>query len=94
MFTWLTAKLYGVGAAVLIVLAAIGRMQMLKNARDNARKERDALKARVHVNRVNKMIKKEEKKELFSRREELKKELSKEGKDFEGVKNFTDPNDF
>lgn len=94
MFTWLTAKLYGVGAAVLIVLAAIGRMQMLKNARDNARKERDTLKARVHVNRVNKMIKKEEKKELFSRREELKKELSKEGKDFEGVKNFTDPNDF
>ena len=94
MFTWLTAKLYGVGAAILIVLAAIGRMQMLKNARDNARKERDTLKARVHVNKVNKMIKKEEKKELFSRREELKKELSKEGKDFEGVDNFNDPNDF
>ena len=94
MFTWLTAKLYGVGAAILIVLAAIGRMQMLKNARDNARKERDTLKARVHVNKVNKMIKKEEKKELFSRREELKIELSKEKKDFEGVKNFTDPNDF
>lgn len=94
MFTWLTAKLYGVGAAALIVLAAIGRMQMLKNARDNARKERDTLKARVHVNKVNKMIKKEEKKVLFSRREELKKELSKKKEDFEGVKNFTDPNDF
>lgn len=88
------SKLYAIGAVVLIVLAAVGRMQMLKNARDNARLERDTLKARVHVIKVNKMIKKEEKKELFSRREELKKELSKEKKDFEGVDNFNKPNDF
>lgn len=86
--------MYAIGAAILIVLAAIGRMQVLKNQRDKAKMERDVLKARVHVQRVNKKIKKEEKVKLSSRRADLKKELSKKKEEFEGVSNFTDPNDF
>ena len=94
MFLGLQAKLYAFGAGLLAVLALILRMQVLKNGRDNARMERDVLKARVHVQKVNSKIKREEKVKLSSRRAELKKELSQAKEDFEGVDNFNKPNDF
>jgi C4-dicarboxylate-specific signal transduction histidine kinase len=90
----LRAKLAALGAALLAVLFFFLRMQSLKNQRDRAREERDVLKARSHVARVQKKIKREEEKRLVSRKADLVKELEKEGDDFKGVDNLTDSNDF
>jgi hypothetical protein len=90
----LRAKLAALGAALLAVLFFFLRMQSLKNQRDRAREERDVLKARSHVSRVQKKIKREEKAKLSSRRAEIIKELDKSVEDFKGLDNLTDSNDY
>ena len=94
MFVGLQAKLMAFGAAVLALLAMVLRMKVLKEQRDRAENQRDVLKARSHVIKTQRVIKRKEKEKLVSRRVELKKELDKEGEDFEGVDNFSEPNDF
>ena len=92
----LKSKLWLIGSVVLTVLAAVGRMQSLKNARDKARIEADALKATVHVQRVNKQIKKEEDKKLSVEKAKIKEEIEKikKGERDDGIDSLSNPNDF
>jgi len=94
MFVGLQAKLMAFGAAVLGVLTLLLRMKVLKKQRNKARKQTDVLKARHQVIKQKRVIKRKEQERLVSRRADLKKELDKEGEDFKGVDNFSDPNDF
>jgi len=96
LLTKISRQMYLIGAVLLAVLAAIGRMQFLKNARDKAEVRADTLSATIHAERVKKKIIKEEENKLSSRRAELIKEIErkKKGETFEGVDNLTDPNDY
>jgi len=90
----LQAKLYAIGAGLLAFFAMIVRMQSLKNARDKARLEADSLKARAHVVKVKRKIKRKEQIRLSEEKAHVKGQLSKEGEDFKGTDNFSKPNDF
>ncbi len=94
MFVGLQAKLMALGAAVLAFLALMTRLKIVKNQRDKAKEQTEVLKARQHVIKTQRIIKRKEQERLVSRRADLKKELDKEGEDFEGVDNFNDPNKF
>ena len=94
MFVGLQAKLMALGAAVLAFLALMTRLKIVKNQRDKAKEQTEVLKARQHVIKTQRLIKRKEQERLVSRRADLKKELDKEGEDFEGVDNFNDPNRF
>lgn len=65
---------------------------MLENQRDKARVERDVAKAKVHVYRVEKKIKKKNKEELSSSLKEVERKI-KEGK-VEELDNLINPNDW
>jgi ribulose kinase len=88
------SKLVWVGAALLAVLAAVGRMQMLKSQRDRARAKAEVLDQQAKLQRKLKQVDKEVKKDLLLKEEDIKKKLKKKGKDFEGVDNLTNPNDY
>ena len=92
----LKSKLWWIGSVVLAVLAAVVRMQSLKNARDKARVEADTLKATVHVQRVNNQIKKKERKKLSVEKAKIKEEIEKieRGEKSEGIDSLSNPNDF
>lgn len=92
--SWLTAKLYAIGAGLLALGALILRLQVLKNQRDKARVMADTLKVRHHTIQVQKVLKRKEEKKLLSHRAEIVKELSKEKEDFTGIDSLTDSNDF
>jgi len=94
MFVGLQAKLMAFGAGVLAILAMVVRMQALKNARDIARQESETLKARAHVVKVKRKIKRKEQIRLSEEKAHVKEQLSKEGEDFKGTDNFSKPNDF
>jgi hypothetical protein len=97
ILTKISRQMYAIGAVLLAVLAAIGRMQFLKNARNKAEEKADILSATINAERVKKKIIKEEENKLSSRRAELIKEIEKKrrkGETFEGVDNLTDPNDY
>lgn len=83
---------WAIGAAILSILAIFGRMKMLENQRDKARVERDVAKAKVHVYRVEKKIKKKNKEELSSSLKEVERKI-KEGK-IEELDNLINPNDW
>lgn len=83
---------WAIGAAILSILAIFGRMKMLENQRDKARVERDVAKAKVHVYRVEKKIKKKNKEELSSSLKEVERKI-KEGK-VEELDNLINPNDW
>lgn len=93
---WLSikAKLVAAGGLLLAVLAAVLRMKMLKQQRDKAKDVAETLRARAHVQNVHSQIKREEEKNLHSRRVEILKEIRKEAEEFSGADNLTDPNDF
>ena len=88
------SKLVWVGAALLAVLAAVGRIQMLKSQRDRARAKAEVLDQQAKLQRRLKQVDKEVKKDLLLKEEDIKKRLKKKGKDFEGVDNLTNPNDY
>ena len=94
MFVGLQAKLMALGAAVLAFLALMTRLKIVKNQRDKAKEQTEVLKARQHVIKTQRLIKRKEQVKLVSRRADLKKELEKNKEDFEGVDNFNDPNKF
>lgn len=83
---------WAIGAFILSILAIFGRMKMLENQRDKARVERDVAKAKVHVYRVEKKIKKKNKEELSSSLKEVERKI-KEGK-IEELDNLINPNDW
>ena len=83
---------WAIGAAILSILAIFGRMKMLENQRDKARVERDVAKAKVHVYRVEKKIKKKNKEELSSSLKEVERKIN-EGK-IEELDNLINPNDW
>ena len=87
-------KLYGlaIGTFLLAVLAAVVRMQSLKNQRDKARQQRDVARARVHVQKVEKSIEKKQREALSLKEKEIKERIEKnEVKDLD---NLTDSNNF
>lgn len=90
----ISRQMYAIGAVLLAVLAAIGRMQFLKKARDKAEVRADTLSATIQAERTKKKIIKEEEEKLSSRRAEIIKEGKKKGENFEGVDNLTHPNDY
>ncbi len=94
MLGGLQAKLYAFGAAVLGVLFLMLRIEALKNKNERLTTVAETLKARQHVEKQQKKIKREEEKKLVSRKAELIKELEKEGDEFKGVDNLTNSNDF
>ena len=94
MLVGLQAKLAALGAALLIILAAIARFKVVKHQRDRAVQVAETLKARHVFRKKTDKIKREEKVKLVSRRAEIIKEISKDEKDFKGVDNLSNPNDF
>ncbi len=90
----LKAKGMAAGAIALAVFAFFVRFQMVKNQRDKAVVVADTLKARHHVQKTQKKIKREEEKRLVSRRADIVKEIAKEKGEFKGLDNLRDSNDF
>ena len=97
----LQAKLAGLGAILLAIVAEVARMQFLKQARDRQRERADVADARVRQEEKRRKIIKEEGIKRLSSREELIKEIEKrkrikEGSDekFEGLHNLNEPNDY
>ena len=85
--------LYAIGAAVL---AALGLTSVyFKKKADKVSVERDTLRATVAAEKVRKMIEKTEKKALGESERKIKKEIEKkDDKDFKGIDNLTDSNDW
>lgn len=88
------SKLAWIGAALLVMLTTVVRMGMLKRQRDRALHKTQVLEQQVKLNRRLGEINKEQKKELLLVEEDIKKRLKKKGKDFEGVDNLTNPDDY
>ena len=85
------------GLAILgAVLAVLGVTSVYY--REQAKRQRakaDTLKATVHAERVRKRIEKEYKRDLGEIERKIKKEVKKkDDKDFKGVDNLTDSNDW
>jgi thymidine kinase len=93
LLTWKT-KLAAVGAALLSIAALLLRLKIVKYQRDKAEVVAETLKARLHQQKVQKKIAKEEKEKLVSRTADLVNELNKPKEEFKGVDNFNKPNDF
>ena len=91
LFLKLKSWAWAIGAAVLAILAAIGRMSVLKRQRDSARKRADLAEARAHVADVEKRIKKKRKKELSTSLEEVERKVKE--KKVEELDNLINPND-
>jgi len=89
-------KLYGkvIAVAIFSVLAIFGAT--MKGQRDRARAEADTAKAVVHAERVKRKIVKEEKEKLSQEESIIKEKIEKfkEGEEFEGLDNLSDPNNF
>lgn len=94
MFVGLQAKLYTVGAAIIGVLFLMLRIEGLKNKNKKLTTVAETLKARQHVERVQKKIKREEKKRLVSRKADIVNQLKKKREEFEGLDNLNNPDDF
>lgn len=86
--------LAAIGAAILAVLAAVVRINSLKNQRNKARQQRDILDARVHVQKTQKVLVKKKNEALSKERAKIKEELAKKGDEFEGIDSLKNPNDF
>ena len=93
---WLTikSKLFLLGSVMVTLLALVARFQFVKNARDRAELEADTLKATAHAHRIKRKIQKEEEEELSRREIIIKEKLKKRGKEFEGLDNLSDSNDY
>jgi hypothetical protein len=78
---WFQAKLAGIGAAILAVLALVVRLKVLENQRDRARVRADTLEARAHVDRVTKVVVKESKERQDAALQEA--ETARKEKDYE-----------
>jgi len=98
MVTWLAirSKLTAIGAVFLTVLAFFVRLQSVKRQRNKARINAAVLDAVVNAERTKKIIKEEERKKGVSRRDTIREKVKEreEGKDFEGIDNLIDPNDY
>lgn len=94
MWVGLQAKLAAAGAIALAVLAVFVRLKVVTHQRDKAVVVAETLKARVHVQKVQKKIAKKEKEKLVSRRADIIKEIKKKDEDFTGLDNLNNPNDF
>lgn len=79
------------GAAILLGFLAL-YVKTLKYQRDRAVQVSETLKSRHHVIKQQAIIKREEKKKLFSRTASIVKEIEEEK--FKGVKNLKDSNDY
>ena len=75
-------------------LAAVTRINYLKNKAEVVERENDTLKARHHVVKGQAKIKRKEEKELISRKADIVKELKKSKEEFKGIDSLTDSNDF
>lgn len=91
LFLKLKSWAWAIGAAALAILAAIGRMSVLKQQRDSARRRADLAEARAHVADVEKRIKKKRKKELSTSLEEVERKVKE--KKVEELDNLINPND-
>lgn len=88
----LKAYAWWLGAAILSILAVIGRLKMLEHQRDKARHRAHTAEARVHINKVEKEIEKKEKESLQASLKEVEEKVKE--KEFEGLDNLSDPNNF
>ena len=68
--------------------------KIMKEQRDAAREKVDTLKGTIKAEKKTKEVVKKEEKTLIRRRAEIKKEVEKDDKDFKGLDNLSDPNDF
>lgn len=90
----LQAKAAALGAAVLVILGFLLRLKIVTAQRDKAQVVAETLKARHHVQKVQKKIKREEEKKLVSRKADIIKQLEKPDEEFNGVDNLTNSNDY
>lgn len=94
MLLGLKAKLAAVGLFLVSLSALILRLTYLKNKADRLERVTDTLKARHNAEQVRKKVIKKEKERLVSRRAEIVKEIEKDDKEFKGIDNLSNPNDF
>jgi cytochrome c-type biogenesis protein CcmH/NrfG len=88
------SKLAWIGAALLAMLTLVARMGMLKRQRDRAKAKAEVLEHQAKLHQKLDEIDREVKKDLLLAEEDIKKRLKKKGKDFEGVDNLTNPDDY
>lgn len=91
LFLKIKSWVWAIGAAALAILAAIGRMSVLKKQRDAARKRANVAEARAELADVEKRIKKKRKKELSTSLEEVERKVKE--KKVEELDNLINPND-
>lgn len=88
----LKAHAWAIGAAILSALAVYGRLKVLEEQRDKARIRANTAEARVHINKVEKEIKKKEDISLQTSLKEVEEKVKE--KKFEGLDNLSNPNDW
>lgn len=88
----LKAWAWQLGAALLAIGAVVLRLSVLKHQRDVARDKANRAEAQVHINKIQKIIKKKKKEELSSSLEEVERKVKE--KNFEGLDNLSDPNNW
>ena len=87
-------KLMALGAGLLTVLAFFVRLKVVTAQRDKAKQDVETLKVAVHVEKVRKKESLERTEKLYSHRVEIMKEVEKNDKDFKGLDNLSDSNDW
>lgn len=93
ILTWLKRWGYAIVGALLATLGVASVYYKKKGEKYKIRA--DTLKATVHAERTRKKIEKKKKEELSRRESDIKKETEKKDeKDFNGIDNLTDSNDW
>lgn len=94
MMIWLKGKLYAIGAVALAVGAFFTRLFYVQHQWKKTEEERDSLEATLKTKRKKEKIVKENDNSLAVEQEKIKKEVKKDDKDFEGLSNLSNPNDY
>lgn len=93
MLSQLKLWLYAILGSVLAVLGATS--VYYRGKAKKVEQQRDTLKATVNAERVRKKIEKEHKRDLEEIERKIKKEIKKKDeKEFKGIDNLTDSNDW
>jgi len=87
-------KWSAIGAALLSFLAMFVRLKIVKKQRDKLKRVTETLKSRDSIVKEQKKLIKKEKIKAVERLERRQHELKKPVKDFKGLDNLSNPNDF
>jgi len=91
---WLKHKIYVIGAALLAVGAFVTRLLYVQNQLEKTKEERDSLESTLRLKKKKEEIVKKNDDSLIKELKKIEEEVKKDDKDFEGLDNLSNPNDY